>query len=168
MVVEDGTGINNADSYVCLAFADDYFLSRGFSKWQELAEEQKEIALVNATDFVDNTFQWKGVKISSEQALNFPRQNLFDANGFAVSGVPTPVKQAVCEAIRINIDGQLYDSEEVNGAVVSEKIGNLQFTYDVSQKKKVETRYDSINKRLRGLFVEKSHSQIFSIEVARK
>lgn len=167
MVVEDGKALNNSDSYVCIAFADDYFLSRGFSSWQELSDEEKEVALVNATDFIDNSFQWKGRKVSQEQGLSFPRENLVDNNGFTVEGVPLKVKQAVCEAIRINNSGNLYEEEDANGVVVSEKIGGLSFTYDVS-KRKENTRYDSINKRLKGLYVEKRSSRAMMIGIARK
>lgn len=168
MIIEDGTGLVNADSFVSVDFADNYFFSRGFSKWQELEQEKKEVALVNATDFINNYFEWKGKRLTANQSLAFPRQSLFDNEGFALEGVPTSVKQAVCEAIKINIDGELYETQESNGAVVSEKIGNLQFSYDVSKKDTFATRYESINKRLKGLYVDKSIKRIGLVDIIRK
>ena len=37
--VEDGTGIADADSYVAVEFADDYFSARGVSAWADLEAE---------------------------------------------------------------------------------------------------------------------------------
>ena len=41
MIVENGTGLPNADSYVSVEFADSYFSARGVSGWDALTDEQK-------------------------------------------------------------------------------------------------------------------------------
>jgi len=168
MVIEDGTGKTDSNSYVSVTFADNYFSSRGFSSWEELEDEDKEILLIKATDFIDNIFQWNGKKKTYEQALNFPRENLIDNNGYVITDIPVNLKQAVCEAVEVLVNGSsLFQSASENGAVTSEKIGELSFTYDVSQKVKDTTLYDSINTRLRGLFCDKSKTRIFSAQVQR-
>ena len=42
MVVEDGTGLTDSNSYVSVVFADDYFSTRGVSKWETLTETEKQ------------------------------------------------------------------------------------------------------------------------------
>lgn len=170
MIVETGEGIENADSYVSLGYADDYFSARGVSSWAELDEEAKEQALVRATDYVDNMFQWLGQKLTAAQSLRFPRKNLVDYEGAEVSGIPAALKQSVCDAAVLAADGtELFQTAEANGAVVSERIGELSFTYQGKSSEGVAstTLYDSINTRLRGLFRDTSRARVVSGKVER-
>lgn len=171
MVVETGEGLNDADSYVGIEFADDYFSARGVEGWGALTAEQKERSLIRATDFVDNIYQWLGKKASASQSLRFPRVNLFDYEGNAVEGVPKCLKQAVCDAAVLASSGtELFQTKNENGDVVSETITTLSFTYEKSEKSEKTTQttlYDSINTKLRGLFKEPSQNKIVSGRVER-
>lgn len=167
MTVEDGTGLEDADSYVSIEYADTYFASRGFD-WSTLSNDEKCQLLIKATDYIDNIYEWYGIKKTQAQSLRFPRKNLRDIDGYEVSDIPVRLKQAVCEAVKILVDGSdLFVTASENGAVTSEKIGELSFSYDVSQKVKDETLYDAMNKRLRGLYKDKSKSQIFTGSIER-
>lgn len=168
MTVEDGTGLENADSYVDIDFANAYFSARANDKWSELETTEKESLLVKSTDFIDHSYRWKGRRKTEEQGLNFPRVGLVNSDGFTVVSVPVQLKQAVCEGALISISENLFRVSEANGAVTSEKIGNLAFTYDASQKAKDETLYDAINLRLKGLYKEPKQDKIISIKVQRK
>ena len=169
MIVEDGTGLPNADSYVSVEFADTYFSARGVSVWATLTNTVKEQLLIKATDFIDNIYQWNGKREFETQALRFPRVNIFDYEGEEIKGIPTCLKQAVCDASLIANGNELFQTQEANGQVVSEKIGELAFTYANGKKETVtsSTLYDSINTKLRGLFVDKSQSKIISGKVER-
>lgn len=171
MIVEDGTGLPNADSYVSIEFADSYFSARGFSAWAELTQAKKEQALIKATDFIDSIYQWHGKKLTAEQSLRFPRTNLVDYEGQTVEGIPTCLKQAVCDAAQLSSGGtELFQTKNENGDVVSETITTLSFTYSKSDKSEQTTSttlYDSINTKLRGLFVEPSANKVVSGKVAR-
>lgn len=171
MIVENGTGLPNADSYVTVEFADSYFSARGVSGWDALETEQKEQALIRATDFIDSIYQWYGKKATSEQSLRFPRVNLRDYEGQVIEGIPTCLKQAVCDASILSANGtELFQTKNENGDVVSETITTLSFTYsksDKSEKTTQTTLYDSINTKLRGLFKESSSNQVVSGKVAR-
>ena len=170
MIIEDGTGLIDSNSYVSIDFATDYFTSHGVSSFSALTDEEKEIVLIKATDFIDNVFDWYGVKKTYEQALNFPRENLYTKDGYKVEGVPKQLKDAVCEAVSVLIsDKDLYQVANENGAVVSENIGGkLSFTYDVSKKIQDSTLYESINLRLRGLYKDNTKKRIYSAEIRRK
>lgn len=171
MIVEDGTGLTDSNSYVSVVFADDYFSTRGVSKWETLSNTEKEQMLIKATDYIDGIFQWKGKKLVSSQALRFPRENLYDYEGGKIEGVPTAVKQATCEAASLIADGTiLFQTADSNGDVVSEKIGELAFTYSKKQTSSSVTGitpYDSINTKLRGLFIDPTRSGFISGKVAR-
>lgn len=159
MVIENGDGLENADSYISTTDADTYFSARGNTKWTALSDANKEIFLIKATDYVDNVFKWKGKKKTQEQALNFPRVKLFDENGYEITGIPNVLKYAVCECANLVSTGvEMFATKESNGLVTSERIGQLAFTYDVSKAVKDSTLYDSINLRLRGLYIESGDS----------
>ena len=170
MIVEDGTGLKDSNSYTSVEFADDYFSARGVSGWETLTVAQKESALIRATDFIDNIYQWYGKKATSEQSLRFPRINLFDYEGQEVTGIPTCLKQAICDAAMLTADGsELFQTKNENGDVVSETITTLSFTYAHSDKSAQTTQttlYDAINTKLRGLFRESSN-RIISGKVER-
>lgn len=162
MIVENGTGLPNANSYVSVEFADDYFSARGVTEWTAFATTVKEQLLIKATDFIDNVFQWNGKKQFDTQALRFPRVDIRDYEGAEMSGIPTCLKQAVCDAALISNGGELFQTSDANGDVLSEKIGELSFTYSKTNKETVTSSslYDSINTKLRGLFKDGSKQHI--------
>lgn len=167
MIVEQGNGLSDANSYVSIVYADNYFSARGVESWFELDDEKKEILLVNATDYIDNVFKWKGIRGSRTQSLSFPRKHIF-VDGYEVIGVPTALINAVCEcALLMKAGTEMYNVQEQNGTVVSESIGSISITYDNNGKPKDETLYDKINKRLRGLYCDTSIQEIVSAKVER-
>ena len=161
MIVENGTGLNNSNSYVSTEYADTYFANRGITSWSSLTTEKKEYALIRSTDYIDNIFQWNGKKLVSGQSLRFPRTEIYDYEGTSIEGIPECLKQVVCEAGLILSQGtELFNVEEANGDVVSEKIGELSFTYSKANKTNTETfktLYEMFNTRLRGLYKDLSN-----------
>lgn len=170
MVVEDGTGLTDANSYVSVVFADDYFTARGVSEWAALGtDEKKEQFLIKATDYIDSIFEWNGKREFDHQALRFPRVGLRDYEGAEIKGIPTCLKQAVCDAALIANGTELFETAEHNGDVVSETITTLSFTYSKQGSRSITstTLYDSINTKLRGLFKDNSKARIVSGKVER-
>ena len=169
MIVEDGTGLVNADSYVSVAFADTYFSARGVSEWALLTQAKKEQALIKATDFIDNVYQWNGKREFEQQALRFPRTDIQDYEGTQITGIPNCLKQAVCDAAYISNSSELFETAEHNGDVVSETITTLSFSYskEGSRSTTSTTLYDSINTKLRGLFKDNSKKSIVTGDVQR-
>lgn len=98
---EDGTGLANANSYVNLAFADQYFLDRAITTWTGI-DAVKQSALVRATDYVEGRFgaKFTGCKFSETQALFFPLDGgMTDPTTGDKVPDPLPVKllKAICE-----------------------------------------------------------------------
>lgn len=169
MVVENGTGMNNANSYVSLEYADDYFSVRSEDKWETLDISDKEVVLIKATDYIDNVFIWTGRKVKPSQSLRFPRIKLYDYEGNEIEGVPNCLKDAVCECALLIVNGaSMYQKLSDKGDVVSENIeGKLSFTYDVSKKIKDSSLYESITYRLRGMYLDTSKPRIIEGTMTR-
>jgi len=133
-IVEDGTGISNANSYTDVAFADAYFVERGVSEWTGTSTEKQQ-ALVKATDYIETKYigQFGGVIEfpDTPQALSFPRVRLYDQNGLLVSGIPAKLQQATCEYALRSKSAQLLADPAIDksGTAVKErssKIGPLE------------------------------------------
>lgn len=90
LVVEDGTGLSNANSYVSVENADAYFQLRANDEWSTLEADAKVAALVSATQYID--LRWgpnlKGVRAFETQALEFPRVDFCTT---AEPPVPLPI-----------------------------------------------------------------------------
>lgn len=113
-------GDADANSYATLAEASTYFDERlQASNWTgESDEDVKERALIMATRRID-ALRFTGVANTDTQALEWPRFEAFDLNGYEydTASIPDPVKRATYEeALRILNDNAastdpLADSE---------------------------------------------------------
>lgn len=99
MIVEDGTGLDNSTSYVTITEASAYYARIGFTAWESLTTEQQEILLEDSSSYCD--LRWgdklKGRLLSTEQALQFPRGDIYDRYGRKIEGVPSDWKKSVME-----------------------------------------------------------------------
>lgn len=72
LIVEDGTGLTTAESYVSVADCTTYCTAHALSAWTG-ADAVKESALRNATQYIDTNYDFKYEKTYVDQALEFPR-----------------------------------------------------------------------------------------------
>jgi len=107
LVVEDGTGLATANTYISIADTDAYHLIRGNELWSDADENDKVVALVRATQYVDERWVYQSVRFVATQALIFPRTTLYNQDGTDVSEtVPQEIKDATCEyALQVLGDG---------------------------------------------------------------
>lgn len=73
LITEDGTGRDDAESYVTVAYADNYATAHGLTAWTG-TDTVKEVALRKATQYIDTTYNFRSAKSYQYQALEFPRQ----------------------------------------------------------------------------------------------
>ena len=152
LVLEDGTGLTNSESYVDVAYVDAYFLKRGINEWASLAN--REQLIIRAMDYIENNYTYQGTKLISTQALQFPRL----INGETV--YPIALKNAVCElALKANEDDLLQDTGKTT---IREKVGTLEVEYDPNQDDL--TSYNYVNKLLAPYLVSTSS---FSYSISR-
>lgn len=121
-VVEDGTGLANATSYVSVQEYRDYFTDRGIDKSSE-ADADIQGYLVRATEYIDLNFSFCGDPLTTTQALEFPR--LIDDVDV---GVPTKVKYATIN-MGNNVSsstGSIYKDPNENIERLKEKVGPIE------------------------------------------
>ncbi len=75
LVVENGSGLLDANSYISIADADTYHDLRGNAAWTAASESDKVIALVRATSYVDARWKFTGEPVQKTQALSFPKKS---------------------------------------------------------------------------------------------
>jgi Putative DnaT-like ssDNA binding protein len=102
LIVEDGTGLATAESYVSVAYVDTYATNIGDATWATLTTAQQEQACRKATRYMEAKWRlrWKGNKTLETQALAWPRYNVLDEDGYVVDSddVPQAVEHACSEA----------------------------------------------------------------------
>ncbi len=104
LIVEDGTGLSTAESYISVADASTYFTNRGVTAWAALdegeAETNREAYLRLATDYMIQMFRnrWEGVRYTEDQALDWPRMGVVrDSWQVDTDEIPEEVKRACAE-----------------------------------------------------------------------
>ncbi len=98
MALDATIGSPNANSYVTVAEANDYFSDRLHADiWKNF--ENQASALVTASQLLDWYVKWKGVKSTSIQSMQWPRKNVIRSDGTIVADdiIPSEVKIAVYE-----------------------------------------------------------------------
>lgn len=130
LVVEDGTGKADAESYASVADVKTYAAARALA-YSGKADEDIEAALRQATVYVDSRWRFKGHRSTAAQALEFPRTDLVDWSGFTITGLPARVKQATLSlALKVLSGDSLYEDQSRGGKIVSESVAGISVTYE--------------------------------------
>lgn len=90
----------SANSYASVAEANSYFEKRLHkSTWEDADDEDKKIALIWATQLLDEKVQWDGIQSDSNGALRFPRIGLYTQDGNEIDSdtIPQFLKNATAE-----------------------------------------------------------------------
>lgn len=99
LIIEDGTQVADANSYVDVAYLDSYAGDRGLTI--PTTQEDKEIFLLRAMDYIEarrNDFQ--GSKVSADQSLQWPRKNVqIDCEDIEETVIPEELKKAQCQLV---------------------------------------------------------------------
>ena len=114
-----------ANTYVTVAEADAYFLSRRSSgQWRLLSGDAKAVVLLQAIEWMEQ-FTFKGYRRGYDQRLQFPRSYLYDRDGYWVDSetVPRFIKVAQMELAFYLIENDAFENtglEEINTAAVGD------------------------------------------------
>lgn len=101
-IVEDGTGLSNANSNVTIEYADVYFSERNVTAWSDLFTAVKQSSLIKATDYIEMRWstRFKDNKLFPDiQALSFPRTGTV--------AIPVNLLKATCEYALRAASGEL-------------------------------------------------------------
>lgn len=133
LVVEDGTGLSTAESYESVDNLKAYRPRGGLSIPVGTSDATLELALIRATAAIDSMFgdRWpaQSYKLTEGQALDWPRSYAWDRDWCPLTGVPTPVKRATCEAALVELGTLGALSESATTGIKSETVGPITTVY---------------------------------------
>lgn len=130
LVVEDGTGLTDADSYGSAA-AFETWCERRNRDLTSYNDDQIEGALRGGFLYINTKNRYKAITLTSAQSGEFPREGLVDWNGRSVMGVPQRVIWSNFELAWAQlVSGQdLYQDLDRGGKVTSESVGPISVAY---------------------------------------
>lgn len=124
LVVEDGSGIENADAYVDVDFVDGYAEKYGKTDWTG-DQAAKEVHVRRATQFADNVYLSEFQPNTMMQRLMFPASGVY-IRGYHVTGIPIQLKEAVAELSTISMQMDLVEvQKDRNPIQVTKKAGDV-------------------------------------------
>lgn len=96
LIVENGTGVVNANAYLTVEEADEILEVNIHSNWMVADEETKEKLIIWATRLLDERVKWFGEKMFPTAWLAWPRCGVRDKEGYLLGDdrVPRQVKIA--------------------------------------------------------------------------
>lgn len=173
-IVEDGTCVSNANSYITLEGATQYMTNKGRTDWLALSDELKMISLIKGTEYVDNLYRWRGQRLYETQNLSWPRcyrtrdDWLRDLDGFPIKGIPRRLKDAVCEAAFYGYQAnvELFTTYNETGNVKKQRVeGAVEVEFFSAKDSTADyiSKYASLDSLLRGLYQPKNKSDVNAI-----
>ena len=152
IIVEDGTGLATAESYISVADASTYFTARGNTTWDALDEGEataaREAALRLATDYMTAVYRerWEGVRYTEDQVLCWPRAGVVrDSWSVDIDEIPVEIKHACAELALKSASDDLQ--ADLTQSVVREKVGVIEVEYNKNSPQ--AKRYPAIDSMLR-------------------
>lgn len=121
LIIEDGTNVAGANSYITTDELTAYADSRGL----QISATNLEPLIIKAMDYLESR-GFAGVRTYENQSLSFPRQGLYVDNiEVAKDSIPAKLKQALCQLayesdkqdLLPTFDGKVVARQRVEGAV---------------------------------------------------
>jgi hypothetical protein len=152
VVVEDGSGVEGANSYASAADLFAYANQRGTPL--AVTEAQANALLVQAMDYLEAKFgrRWQGERSNTAQALAWPRSGVYVDNvRIGSNEIPRELQYGqLAAAIEANSQDLLPNKEP---AVVREKVGEIEVEYTNTGKRMSVSAFSKADALLRPLCV---------------
>lgn len=149
LVVEDGTGKTDAESYISVTDADTRQASLGETDWAALETAAKEQLLRKATNYMTQKYRdsWKGYRTSTTQLLCWPRSGVVVdlSTTIDVDSLPADIANACSDLALTANDGELL--ADTTRPVIEKTIGPLTTKYGEGAAQ--ATRYNAVESILR-------------------
>lgn len=149
------------NTYISVADADAYWLARGNATWAAATDAVKEKALLEATQYIDGTYNFIGYVDDYNQTLAWPRDaaEILEGNFRGVyiedDVIPRQVKDATCELALEALSVRLQPSEARGGGIKREKVDVVEVEY--TDFAPTQTTYKFVSKLLRDVTVGSSN-----------
>lgn len=129
IIVEDGSIVADANSYVTVADARAYAAARGITL--SATDSVVESLLINAVDYTESKrAQYQGSKVSQDQELQFPRYNV-SIDGFEIppTTIPKTLKNAQMQLVIESSEGIDLMPTQSGQFVTEETVGPITTKY---------------------------------------
>lgn len=136
MIVEDGSIVAGADSYISVNDATQYHAARLHrASWATADATTQEQALITATQFVDAYIRFYGSRVSQDQPLEWPRKDVYDRDGRLLPSdeIPQRLKDAVCEQAFAALTTDLSQQDSKAG-MTRLKADSVEIEWDAARK----------------------------------
>ena len=131
LVVEDGSGLSTAESYISVADASAHLTALGDTTFAAETTSNQEAALRRATQFMVQRYRsrWKGTRLLRDQALDWPRYGV-EVDRWTVLSTIVPADIAnACADLALKALTETLNPDLERG-VKREKVGPLETEYD--------------------------------------
>lgn len=142
-IVENGTNVPNANSYVDVEYSKEYFANRLITEWASYTDEQIQARLIIATQYADMRYsgKFKGDISYDDQSLAFPRDLYFtEVDDIKTYIIPSILKNAICE-YAMSVDGETMSL--TTAFATSDTSGEIKRKKEVVGALETETEYFS-------------------------
>jgi len=146
IIVEDGTIVANANSYVSAADLGTYASNRGVT-----ITGTEEDLLIEAMDYIES-LEFIGLQLTENQALAWPRSGAVKKKiyWYDTNEIPQLLIDGLCE-VALAIDAGNSPLDNLERATKREKVGDLEVEYKDSSANSVIVK--KINAKLKALLV---------------
>ena len=152
LIIEDGSNVENANSYVPVA--DLVMYARMRSVTIPDMDEDIEALLIRAMDFLESLrAKYQGEKTNASQLLQWPRTGV-TVDNFSVdkTDIPRELKYGQMALALEAQENDLLENETGKGPVISEKIGPIDIKYENTGKVEKVAAFAKANALLAPLF----------------
>ena len=160
LVVEDGTGKTDAESYISVTDADTRQAALGETEWAGFATETTEQLLRKATIYMTQKDRaaWKGYRTSTTQILCWPRSGVVvdTSTAIDIDSLPTDIANACSDLALTANDGDLL--ADTTRPVIEKTIGPLTTKYGEGSAQ--ATRYNAVSAILQPYLVGLGNNSI--------
>lgn len=169
LVVEDGSIVANANSYIDYDYAENYHTLRGNSAWAAGDSTEKQYAIIRATQAIDSIYKgkWKGNPTEyGTQELEWPRLGVtVGSTSIDDDIIPAAIKKAVCEAAlrELTSPNSMTPDLERGGEIKRVKADTVEVEY--SDGANATTTFTAIDGLLADLVTGTSASNIDSYDM---
>ena len=161
LIVEDGSIVAGANTYVTVAELDDFASARGTTL--PAIESDKEILIIKAMDYVEAyRARFQGSKVEAAQPVQWPRINVeIDGFSFPSDEIPIDLKNAQLQAgLEVNSLDDLSPTQ--TESIKKEKVDVLETEYFSPQEGAISSpNYPKVDAYLDALLKNGGSSQIF-------
>lgn len=132
-VVEDGTGLASATSYVSVEEADSIAALNihNSDKWLALTLDVKRNLLMYTSRVLDTRTTWEGTQVNETQALAWPRSDVTDryGNSLSAAAVPYAVRWAVVELAKHTMSSDRLSVSQPDSITTMVKVDTIEMEF---------------------------------------